>query len=404
MAKNAKKETEELSKSKSKRTERRKEVAKEKRHKLVSRIIGIVISAAAIGALAVIIVFQVYKAAIRTTSSSDFSNGLTDEGLIDGVNAQDYITLADYESLVIPMEEVAATDDEVNADINASLESYTELVEDNTLTIADGDEVNIDYVGTIDGEEFDGGNSNGEGYDLTIGSGTFIDDFEEQLIGHKPGEEVTVEVTFPDDYSNADLAGKDASFAVTIHGIYIVPELTDELVQEYFSDIASSASEYRAYVENSYYEEHLEDYLDNYIIDNSTVNSYPKNYLKILKSLIKYNDEYTLNYYNQMFAQYGVSTYENVWETRDGIENETDYEHELTTRAKDSAKDALVYQAIFVKAGLTMDMDAYLEEIAAENGEDTVTTMKETYGIGYMAQARIKELVIDYLMENAVVE
>lgn len=400
----AKKENEELSKSKTKRDERRKEVKKEKRHKLVTRIIGIVIAVAIVGALAVAIGFNIYKVAIRTTSSSDFSANLTEQGFIDGVNAEDYITLADYESLVIPKDEVAATTEEVDENIQSSLEANKEISTDSTLTIADGDKVNIDYVGTINGEEFEGGSSDGAGYDLTIGSGSFIDDFEEQLIGHKPGEKVTVEVTFPTDYSSADLAGQDASFAVTIHGIYVTPELTDEFVQEHFSDVASSADEYRAYLENNYYEQHLEEYLDNFVIDNSTVNSYPKSYLKTLKSLIKYNDEYTLSYYNQMFSQYGVDTYENVWDTRDGIENEVDYEHELTTRAKDSAKEAMVYQAIFQKAGLTMDMDTYLAEMTEENGEDYVTSMQETYGTGYMAQSRIKELVMDYLMENANVQ
>ncbi|MGH2152888.1 FKBP-type peptidyl-prolyl cis-trans isomerase, partial [Enterococcus faecalis] len=81
----------------------------------------------------------------------------------------------------------------------------------------DGDEVNIDFVGTIDGVEFEGGNSNGAGYNLTIGSNSFLVDFEQQLIGHKPGENLTVEATFPEDNQNdATVAGKDASFAVTI--------------------------------------------------------------------------------------------------------------------------------------------------------------------------------------------
>ena len=91
---------------------------------------------------------------------------------------------------------------------------------DTSLTVEDGDTVNIDYVGTVDGVEFDGGNTNGQGTDLVIGSGSYIDDFEEQLIGAHPGDDVQVEVTFPDDYSNADLQGKDAVFAVTINGIY----------------------------------------------------------------------------------------------------------------------------------------------------------------------------------------
>ena len=94
------------------------------------------------------------------------------------------------------------------------------LSTDTSLTVEDGDTVNIDYVGSIDGVEFDGGSTNGQGTDLTIGSGLYIDDFEEQLIGSHPGDTVEVNVTFPDDYSSEDLQGQDALFEVTINGIY----------------------------------------------------------------------------------------------------------------------------------------------------------------------------------------
>lgn len=91
---------------------------------------------------------------------------------------------------------------------------------DTSLTVEDGDTVNIDYVGTVDGVEFDGGSTEGMGTDLVIGSGSYIGDFEEQLIGAHPGETVEVNVTFPDDYYSTDMAGKDAVFTVTINGIY----------------------------------------------------------------------------------------------------------------------------------------------------------------------------------------
>lgn len=400
----AKKETEELSKSKAKRQERHKEITRERKQKLIGKMIGIIIAVVIIGTLGGAIGFQIYKAAIRTTSGTDFSACLTDEGMIKNVDVASTVTLADYENLVVPMSEVAATEDEVNSDIQSTLDSYEELKEDNSLVIKDGDTVNIDYVGSIDGVEFEGGNSNGEGYDLEIGSGSFIDNFEEQLIGRKPGEELTVTATFPDDYSSTDLAGKEADFAVSIHGIYVVPELTDEFVQENFSDVASTADEYRKSIEDKYYNQHLEEYLHNYIIDNSTISSYPKDYVKNLKSITKYNDEYTLQYYNQMFAQYGMDTYENVWDTRDGIDDEIAYEHELTDRAKEMAAQALIYQAIYEKAGLSVDFEALTAEMTEDYGEEYVTGMKENYGQGYMIQAEIQEVVMDYLVANANVQ
>ena len=91
---------------------------------------------------------------------------------------------------------------------------------DSPLTVEDGDTVNIDYVGSIDGVEFDGGNTQGMGTDLVIGSGSYIDDFEDQLIGAHPGDQVDVYVTFPEDYGVEELNGKEALFQVTVNGIY----------------------------------------------------------------------------------------------------------------------------------------------------------------------------------------
>lgn len=112
--------------------------------------------------------------------------------------------------------EDSSTEDSQESDTSGT----STLSTDTSLTVEDGDTVNIDYVGSIDGVEFDGGSTNGQGTDLTIGSGLYIDDFEEQLIGSHPGDTVEVNVTFPDDYSSEDLQGQDAFFEVTINGIY----------------------------------------------------------------------------------------------------------------------------------------------------------------------------------------
>ncbi len=388
-----------MSKSKAKREARRKQVKKSRRKKLIWKIIGIAAAVVIIAAIAIAVGSKAYLAIIRTKPNSDMSAGITAEGKIEGVDAASLVELVDYENISVPADEVAATAEEVDAEINSTLEGYTELSADESISVADGDQVSIDYVGTIDGVEFDGGSA--EDYSLTIGSGAFIDDFEQQLIGHNVGEEVMVEATFPDDYSNADLAGKDASFDVTIKGVMVTPELTDEFVAEKLSETegVSTAEEYRAKVENDFYEKHLEDYLTNYIMDNSTIKSYPKKYINTLKSILKYDDTAMLEYYNQIFASYGT-TYENVWDTRgEDIDDEFSYEKELTERAKESAKNAIVYQTIFEKAGLSIDMDAAIAEMTEENGEDYVTNIKNTYGDNYMAQAEIKNVVIEYLMD-----
>lgn len=395
-----------ISKSKAKREERKKEVAKERRQKRIAKITGIAIVAAVVLVIVAVAGKNIYLAAIRTTSNTNLSDGLTADGKIDGVNVNDALTLVDYANISVPADEVAATDEEVENDIKSTLESHKVESTDETREIADGDEVNIDYVGTIDGVEFEGGNSNGAGYDLTIGSGSFVDDFEQQLIGHKPGENVTVEVTFPEDYGDEAVNGKDASFAVTVNSIKILPELTDEFVAENLSGDAEEGEEpittaeaYRESVKNRFYEEHLQEYLTNYIVENSSVKSYPSSYLKAVRGITKYNDESMLQYYSQMFGAYG-GMYENVWDIRDDeINDELSYEKELRGRAKDTVKEALVYQGIFEAAGLTLDMESVYAEMTEENGEEYVTNMKENYGEGYMAQAEMRDVVVDYLMD-----
>ncbi|MCI8973666.1 MAG: hypothetical protein HFH79_08780 [Lachnospiraceae bacterium] len=386
--------TADISKSKAKREERKKEVAKDRRQKRISKILSIA-AAAALAAVVIIAAGKmVYLSAMRTTSISDPSAGLTADGKIEGFDAGKSLTLADYANISVPADEVAATDEEVDADIQSTLEAHKEANTDAALEIQDGDEVNIDYVGTVDGVEFEGGNSNGEGYDLTIGSGLFIDDFEQQLIGHKPGENVSVEVTFPDDYDGEEVAGKDAVFAVTVNSISVTPELTDEFVAENITEEGvTTAEEYRTFVKNKFYEQHLEEYLTNYIVDNTTVKSYPSDYLKKVRATTKANDESMLQY----FSSYGMT---NVWDIRDDdIKDELSYEKELRTRAKETAKSAMVYQAIFEDAGLTLDMEAAYAEMTEENGEDYVTNMKENYGEAYLAQGEIREAVTDYLMD-----
>ena len=96
----------------------------------------------------------------------------------------------------------------------------TTLSTDTSLTVENGDTVNIDYVGSVDGVELDGGSTGGTGTDLVIGSGSYIDDFEDQLVGAHPGDTVDVYVTFPEDYGIEELNGQEALFVVTVNGIY----------------------------------------------------------------------------------------------------------------------------------------------------------------------------------------
>lgn len=362
-----------VSKSKAKREARKKQVRKAKREAGIARVIGYVVAAVVVLGLALLVGKQVYLMAIRTTPGTDYSKGLANDGRIENADLASMLDLVDYKNISVPADEVAATEEEVENEINTTLESYKELSTDEQLVIADGDEVNIDFVGTVDGVEFEGGNSGGAGYDLTIGSGSFVDDFEQQLIGHKPGEELSVEVTFPEDYAE-ELAGKDAVFAVTVNGIQVAPEFTDAFVAENLAETegVSTAAEYRAKVEDDFYREHLQDYLETYVVEHSTVKTYPKKYVKATKSLLKNDDNNS-----------GVEP-----------EDEIAYEKELTQRAQEQVKEAMVWQALFDDAGLAFDADAYYAEQTETMGEDYV----KRYGAGYLVQEEIKRMAIDHLV------
>ena len=150
----------------------------------------------------------------------DYSKYIDENGFWKDIHALDYVTLPEYKGVEIPAEEIEPTEEEIESNRQSLLSQWAYYDEVTDRAVEDGDTVNIDYVGSVDGVEFTGGNTNGAGTTVTIGVTSYIDDFLEQLIGHKPGETFDVNVTFPDDYNDSTdadgntvvLAGKDAVF------------------------------------------------------------------------------------------------------------------------------------------------------------------------------------------------
>lgn len=142
------------------------------------------------------------------------------------------VKLGDYKNLAVSVDvSKEVTDEEVDAKVERERNNLAELALKEGAAET-GDTVVIDFVGSVDGVEFDGGK--GENYSLELGSGQFIPGFEDQLVGSKAGETVDVKVTFPEDYQAADLAGKDALFVTTVHEVKVkeVPALDDELAKD----------------------------------------------------------------------------------------------------------------------------------------------------------------------------
>lgn len=142
------------------------------------------------------------------------------------------VTLGEYKGIEVEKAKPEVTDADVEAELKKVQEQNSRLVSVEDRAVADGDQTVIDFEGFVDGKGFEGGKA--EDYPLTIGSHSFIDTFEEQLIGKKIGEECEVNVTFPTEYHAADLAGKPATFKVTVKEIKVkeLPELNDEFASE----------------------------------------------------------------------------------------------------------------------------------------------------------------------------
>ena len=188
----------------------------------------------------------------------DYSDGLDENGYWSGIKALDYVTLPeDFGSIALKESDLTPTEDELQQQMDSLLNQYTTSQPVTGRAAQSGDVANIDYTGTVDGVAFTGGTATG--YDLTLGSGSFIDGFEDQIIGHNVGDTFDVTVTFPDGYGDSTdaegntitLSGKEAVFSVTLNSLSenVTPELTDEWVESNFgvSDDLHTADQLRSY-------------------------------------------------------------------------------------------------------------------------------------------------------------
>lgn len=217
------------------------------------------------------------------------------------------ITLEDYSTIEVNEADVTISDESVDSYID-SIISYATTTETVTEgTAEDGDTVNIAYSGVLEGEEevFDSSDS----YDLTLGSGTFIDGFEEQVVGHEIGETFDINVTFPEDYSAEEYAGKNATFTITINSKSVanVPELNDEFVKEFsaanMDTELNTVDELKEYTYNYLYDNALYSAIYNVLLEKETVISYSESDFELLKN---YSNE-SLAYYASMLQQYGYT-------------------------------------------------------------------------------------------------
>lgn len=258
-----------------------------------------------------------------------------------------FLTLGEYKNITVEVENIAEiTDEDVQAQVNALLDKHLTDIEITDKAAEDGDKVNIDYTGKLDGVAFDGGTDTGA--ELTLGSDSFIEGFEDGLIGITPGSTVDLNLTFPDPYeNNPDLAGKAVVFTVTLNYIYGTerPEYTDAFVEE--NTDYTTIEEYEAALLANLQTTREENLKINklnavwqQILSNATITSYPQ------KRIDQYVDD-AISYYNEYAVYYNVS-YEDFLANYVGT-TEEDFLVKLNDMAKETSGEELVFYSI-VKA------------------------------------------------------
>ena len=325
---------------------------------------------------------------------------------LSGVKASDYATPCDYSSIPVEEEAPSVSDTYLEYVIQYQLSSSAtnEEITDRD-DVEEGDIANIDYTGKMDGEEFDGGSATG--YDLTIGSGSFIDGFEDGIIGHKVGEEFDLNLTFPEDYSSEDLAGKDVVFTVKVNSISqkVTPELTDEWVASQSIDDVSTVEEYRDYVYDSLlsqaqstYDSDVQSKVADYVVENSTYPQDPPQ--EMIDRLV----ESMKTYYTNYATQYGMEL-DDFLTTFLGAD-EDNPEQVLTDNAAESAKELLVMKAIADKEDLNpsrTEFNTQLSNYAAQAGYSSVDEFKKNEDAESVRESMMLQNVLDFLQKNAVV-
>lgn len=314
-------------------------------------------------------------------------------------NVEAFVTLGEYKGLEVTVPKAAVDEAQQQTYVNNIFQNnITEEVGVTDRAVEDGDLVYISYVGTLDGEAFSGGTSNGTF--LEIGSGSYIDGFEEGLIGVMPGETVDLNLKFPDPYDpNPDMSGAETVFHVTV--IYIAPEMSDEVILAMENDNFSNVEELNQYVYDqlmvqaeSDYDLRVENAVIEALLDNCIFGTLPQALVNKYTQNILYNLTMAASSYG-----YDVDTYTNILYQMDSVMVASQF-------GEDSAKQGLAFQAIANLEGLNVtdeEMDAQLQQYVTDYGVSSIDellgdTDKEDYRDFFMF-----DKVIEYLIENAVI-
>lgn len=330
--------------------------------------------------------------------TKSFSDGLDQNGFFKGITAKDYFDIKDMDVIKLSQSDL---DEEIDYLVT---EAFPDQVQITDRAITEEDAVNIDYVGSVDGVEFEGGSTGGQGTDVSILETNYIDGFLPQLIGHKPGDEFDINVTFPDPYTpNEDLSGKAAVFKTKVNYIieYVPAEFTDEFVQNnlysyfyyYYGVSLTTVEDYLDYTKQTL--------IEDYILDNCTLaegKEVPESVQKAINNSTILNiKEYAERYKGVELVTFLKDQYD--------CNSEEEYLEKYKDSLANQAKNALLIQALAEYYGLSISDDE-VKDYFVSDSEDALTyddAVKE-YGLPYLKQYLLQDKVISHVTSMAAFE
>lgn len=335
------------------------------------------------------------------------------------LNPEELVTLCDYSEIPVTITgDYEVSDEDVETYFKKVFENYGPfyMADDSKTTIAEGDIVNVDYVGKLDGVAFDGGSATNQTIDVSknasVNGNAYIDGFTSGLLGASVGEEIDCDVTFPENYGNADLAGKAVVFTFTVNSIQkeiSFEEVDDAFAKEYFEAESKEAmfAEIKTSMQTAAENQKLSDTytaVQDYLLANSTVDM-PEDY---------FSERYTAfkNKFITTYCNGDASQLESFLSTNFGVtieEAEADWEEAL----RKNVELELVMQAVAAKEGVAFEQEAYdiyINNIMKYNGVTSADALYENYGYGdkaygeaYMKDIYLANLALENVQKNAVV-
>ena len=325
-----------------------------------------------------------------TLSSKTDSEGNTRLVSVDSV--EKYVTIADYKGITLDNTVQEVTDTDIDNRVAENLQNKSETVNDADAVIQNGDTATINFVGTKDGEAFEGGTANN--YDLVIGSGTMIPGFEEGIVGMKKGETKDVTVTFPESYRSSDLAGQEAVFQITVQSFKRPPELTDDWVTA--NTDYQNTDEYKESVRSELEQENnsLRSTAWNTVYTNSEVVEYPEEDVNDAVETFKKQAE--------AYAKQADMTLDEFVESQ-GI-SQDDFDEQCQQYAQGKVKQNLIVQGIMDTEGLSLDDKESLKiqnDLVEQMGASDLAELVDTYGQDYVDESVGLLRVEDFIISNA---